>query len=333
MLSKLKLKNKDQRGIAFLTILIGMAFVAIIGTATFVSTVQLLEGKTITEATLTEATGALQEVAEVIVQTADPTQSDDPEVVAALVEEATIQVGDVAAKYSLISLNGDVNVGGSSQIIADPVIGAEGGIYANGNVDVDGNAEVNTDVTATGTVSVGGSATVSGEIVENFNTPLIFLAESQIGTILAESMAEAEAGGIHEGNYDVDGDEVLGPIHITGDLKIGSQDSVTLGGTVYVDGSIKITGQGEILGDTGTLVVETGDIKITGGGRLAVTDIPLIMAVNGDIKCAGNTEICAVLYAPNGSITWTGNANLYGAAIGQEITISGNSVTYPFAQL
>jgi cytoskeletal protein CcmA (bactofilin family) len=292
-----------------------------------------LQGKSVTEAELIQATEALEEVAEVIVQTSDPANATDPEVVQELMEEATIEVGDALAKYALVSLNGDVDVGGSSQIIADPVIGAEGGVYANGNVDVSGNAEIQTDVTATGTVSVGGSATVSGEIVENFNTPLIFLAESQIDDLLADSIAEAEVGGVHEGNYNVDGDEILGPIHITGDLNIGSKDSVTLSGAVYVDGEVKITGQGEIIGETGSLIVETGDVKITGGGRVAVVDIPLIMAVNGDIKCAGNTEISAVLYAPRGNISWTGNADLYGGAIALEITVSGNSITYPFAQL
>ncbi|MFC1905085.1 hypothetical protein ACFLXT_04940, partial [Chloroflexota bacterium] len=135
-----------------------------------------------------------------------------------------------------------------------------------------------------------------------------------------------------EGNYEANGEEDLGPIHITGNLILDGQDEVTIVGTVYVDGEITTKAQGKIIGDHGHLIVEQGDINLHGGNTtIEVENIPYIIALNGNIKAAGSRDIYAVLYAPHGILNWAaGNGDLIGAMIGQEVTVSNKVVYYPF---
>jgi len=108
---------------------------------------------------------------------------------------------------------------------------------------------------------------------------------------------------------------------------------IELKGTVYVDGNIDKSGSFEIDGP-GTLLAE-GRIDITGSGLLQPENLPVIMSLStemgsqGAIKCAGSTDISAVLYAPYGRIKLSGSADIYGSVVGAEIKITGSrTITY-----
>jgi len=142
--------------------------------------------------------------------------------------------------------------------------------------------------------------------------------------------AEAEQGGFHYGNYGKTGSGTcqLGPVHISGDLKLTGSIGIELQGTVYVDGKIRMSGSSYVVGPS-TLVAE-GDITVTGSGHLDPDELPVIMSVYGDIQCSGSSETSAVLYAPNAEVELVGSASVYGAVVGYSVGTTGSSViSYP----
>jgi len=58
---------------------------------------------------------------------------------------------------------------------------------------------------------------------------------------IAARQAEAEAGGVWVCDWSANSDKPLDPLHVTGDSNIGGNATVTLEGTVYVDGNISIS--------------------------------------------------------------------------------------------
>jgi hypothetical protein len=146
-----------------------------------------------------------------------------------------------------------------------------------------------------------------------------------------------------------------GPVKVGGSISIASNNSVTfdntvyvggnfttsgnavlnLGGTVYIKGSISMSGNSAAF-NGGHMVIAEGPITLTGNSQLAAEEIPFIMTTYtptppaNAITLAGNNWTSAILYAPNGPVSLSGNSRLYGSAVGKSIAGSGNSrITYP----
>jgi len=116
----------------------------------------------------------------------------------------------------------------------------------------------------------------------------------------------------------------LGPCLINGNLEV--KDTLVLTGTVYVTGTITLDNNCVVTTGTSTpstpaVLVAVGDVTIYGNVNAQVDQaMPLIMSVNGDIKCWNNSVVNGALYAPNG-IVWVHNgAKVYGAIVAQQIT-------------
>ena len=217
----------------------------------------------------------------------------------------------------------DIDLGGSFETGSS--IEVRGGdIYANGNICLSGSAEVDGDAAATGTIScpTEDCDEILGEKVEN--APTISAPDLDITALLTE----AEAGGMYIGDWSTNHSTTLGPLHITGNLSIEGNATVTLEGTVYVDGIITMQGTSEILG--GYTIVAEGDITLRGNGKIDPANFPYVISTGGNITITGNNYTSAVVYAPNGDVTLTGNAMLYGAAVGKSVTGTGNGeIDYP----
>jgi cytoskeletal protein CcmA (bactofilin family) len=198
-------------------------------------------------------------------------------------------------------------------------------VCVNGNLNIEGNA----NVTFLGPVKVGGTLTISsnakatfnglvcvtGDLSTGSNTQVTFNGPVSVGNTLTLSS-----------NYDTTFGSTL---FVGGNLSITSNIDVFLGGTVYVVGSITVSGNANLIG--GEMVfAETGDIWLSGNSKLNADNIPFIMAINGNVTVTGNTDTSAIIYAPEGAITLSGNCKLYGCAVGESVTGSGNStVEYP----
>lgn len=180
-------------------------------------------------------------------------------------------------------------------------------------------------------------STVTGEIRENY---------SEDYPLLDTGWYETEARGeediyVHEGDLVLGaGDHDLGPIYITGYLKIEEGANVQLGGIVYVVGETQmgtraihieagatITGNGTE--NSTALIAQLGNIKIE-LCTFEVEPIPLVWAVVGDIeRIESNQYITAILYVPEGNITLEQNVEIYGSVFGQTVgTVQYCTITY-----
>ena len=182
---------------------------------------------------------------------------------------------------------------------------------------------INGDIYSAGELEIIDAATVNGEIIEG--DPF------DIGIDPEEYKAEAQSGGTHNGNLIINSSPYpLGPLYITGKLKIENGMTVILGGTVYVEKNIDIKDDVIITG-TGNLLSENQNdegksIEIKKGVTISLENIPLIMSVSStkEVKIGDGSDITGVIYAPNGGVHFhaTGSeSHVYGALIGENVRV------------
>ena len=202
---------------------------------------------------------------------------------------------------------------------------------ANGDLILQGT-DIDGDVYCSGDISLEDS-TVTGTVTE-YGTNEFELLDTE------PYKQEALSGGTFNGNLILGaGTHDLGPLYVTGYLKIQAGAEVIMGGTVYVEGLEKMTDNksihieaGSTLTGTGNLIAEDGDIKI----EIATFDLdnlPLVAALVGAIKLENCTYIEALLYAPEvdvGLIHTEDNMSIYGSIFTSNLTLVENcSITYP----
>ena len=194
----------------------------------------------------------------------------------------------------------------------------DGDICCNGDIRlVGGSVLVNGDALAVGTIT---GIEVTGTVTEG-SDPVTFPGDY---SGLYRQMALE--GGTHTGNLKIEENRDLGPLYIDGDLEVKPNVIVTLTGTVYVTGNIKVE-NGRFEGQE-NLCAE-GDINISGGGYGSEI-IPIFTSAFGDIRLVGPV-VDAVVYAPNGTVNLV-NLHLYGAVGGVTVDV-GNSIVTWAAQL
>ena len=212
-----------------------------------------------------------------------------------------------------------IRLTGSTLVTSMPETGS-GDICSNGNIELAGGGVlVDGDAHAVGTIS--GQEKVTGTVEEG-SDPVTFPGDY---SGLYRQMALE--GGTHPGDLVINEDRELGPLYIDGDLEVKPNVIVTLTGTVYVTGMIKVE-NGRFVGEEN--IAAEGDIDIRGGGLGATETIPVYISANGDIRLVGPI-VDAVVYAPNGNVDLT-NIWLFGAVGGVEVT-AGNAIIYWAAQL
>lgn len=226
--------------------------------------------------------------------------------------------------FSAVALDGDLTIEGNAELQSYPEL-EQADIYANGNIYLEGAVQVHGDATASGTVNYNKNK-IPPQITGNVTQNAPILQFKPIDT--SEYLDEANAGTDYPGDLVLNNDCNLGPAHIHGDLSITSSAKVTLTGTVWVDGMITTDGTSHIEGG-GTLVA-VGDIELSGGGVLEPENIPVIISSTGNIRTAGAQTISVVLYCPNGTVSITGNAGIFGSVVGKSIVI-GTSSTLGYA--
>lgn len=125
--------------------------------------------------------------------------------------------------------------------------------------------------------------------------------------------------------------------HISSFSLSGHNDINVVGPTIIiVDGDFKFSGQAElnIIGPDSYLQIYVGgDLDLTGKGVLNDEQKPEAFQVWGTavsgagqtIKVAGNGDLAGIVYAPNADVEIKGNGNVSGAAVGEDITVTGNA--------
>jgi len=241
---------------------------------------------------------------------ANPQETRTVRLLVDLTEEISEVFEHAIASQDNITLQGNVNIN------SDEPQG-EGDIYSGGNILLQNNATVNGDASAVGTITTQGSSTITGEQNPGAE-PLDFPAVDT-----AMYIAEAQAGGIHNGNFVVPGDINLGPLYIDGNLVIQGNHQVTLTGTVFVTGTVTLQGTPDAFSFTGSeTLIANGNVTMQGD---ASAGIPLVISVHGDVTLQGNISVQgSVIYAPEGNVTIQGNPDVTGVIVGQTVTAQGS---------
>lgn len=208
-----------------------------------------------------------------------------------------------------------------------------------------GNTTINcTEATINNTMHCMGNLNISGKAVLNDST-LYVEGDLKIGN-----------RAVLNGNIYVDGDLQIsggspvctlnGNLYVTGKITFGG--SYSGAGTIYSGGDIIFTGgsithDGTIFGEgnlgmgnsfTGTgNVFAGGNITFNGSGmQMRQTDAVCIYSKSGDIyMVTGDTRVSGVVYAPEGTITLSGNhTQFYGSVIAYQLNgIPANLVAHP----
>lgn len=215
----------------------------------------------------------------------------------------------------------DSDIGGYGEVVdGEENIGAEGDIAANGQitlgskVEVNGDANPGADYPFTGTPPVTGSyGTLAAPIeVDDIALPTSIATDNDNDNILiTNDDGETTA---YSGSTDV---------------VLASKEILTLPGGTYYLTSLTMSGQSQILvtGALGPAIVYidssaslTGgkvDVNITGQG-ISNIGVPADLQIyyTGDyIKLAGQASFTGTIYAPDASVTLSGQSDVYGSIV------------------
>lgn len=134
-----------------------------------------------------------------------------------------------------------------------------------------------------------------------------------------------------------------------GDISLSGKDIVTLTPGVYNVNSISITGSAQLVvapyppgspnaGQYGPVILNVAGnnnatpIDLEGNGISNPTynpgDLQILYAGMGTIKIAGNGASAAVVYAPNATADFKGNASFYGSVIANQLLDVGNGAIH-----
>ena len=198
----------------------------------------------------------------------------------------------------------------------------------NSKITIRDDTLITGDVYSTGQLEIKDDAVVDGTIVEG--------APFDIGIDPEVYKDEAQNGGIHNGNLNIDTSPYIfeGPLYITKKLQIKKEMNVILDGTVYVKGNIDIGDDVTIIG-TGNIICENSkdegkSIDIHKGVTISLENIPIIMCVytTRDIKIDDRSDITGIIYAPNGKVHFDAKgseSHVHGSLIGREVRVSDDA--------
>ena len=349
---------KQQRGQAFILVLILLAVGGLVIVPVLDYTTTGLRSQQISEDTMLEAYAADSGVQDALCElnnnlgayTGTPFEKSFTINDRIVTVTATYVGGGI---YKITSTATSAN-GGSTTIECDAILGVASVDFAVAtkekmeldNTTVDsfpdpggGNIHSNANIILTG-CSVNGTASANGTITgqEQVVTGNVWEYSPEIAFPDDYSelyMAMAQDGGTHPGNMVIDEDQPLGPLYISGNLTI-ENSTVILKGTVYVTGDIRVEGSNL---DGNENIVAEGDIWIEQGAvRSAIIPIILCIKVDGRIYSEGRPEgptiVDGVLYAPYGEVMLAQEGvhlygvHLYGAVYGKTVDIQGSTITF-----
>jgi hypothetical protein len=235
------------------------------------------------------------------------------------------------------------NISGSGTIDNDAVVSGNGhsiaGVYVKGDAKAYSclsTAKVDGDLTYV----VGGeySCEVAGEKTpqdNEINQQSLPIPEDMINQWRADAEAVPENNVI--GNKIINSSQTYGPAKITGDLTIGNGVTITLTGTVYVQGNINLGNTNTIKlsssyaggGSSGVIlsdgIIDTGNGTTFSGSGQEGSYILILSTNSSDSAISvSNNSTGAVFYTSAGGLTISNNVSVV-EATGYKIIMNNNS--------
>lgn len=220
-----------------------------------------------------------------------------------LFADSSIQMSGNAMTDSYDSRNGPYN---SLTATQDGDIGT--------NASSDGSIELITvsgNVTVKGDAVVGPGSNVANAITTNGNAVIT-------GNKIAASSTTAL-------------DPVVIPSQIasSGNLVVNTNDPVNLAGGIYVFDSLQITGNGQLNFTGPATLYVTGSVTLDGNGVGSSQNLPtnlyIYVAGINIVQISGNGNLYAAIYAPDASVQFSGNGEVFGGVVGDIISNTGNA--------
>jgi hypothetical protein len=110
-----------------------------------------------------------------------------------------------------------------------------------------------------------------------------------------------------------------------------------LGNGVYCYGNLTIQGNADLTASGAVTIYITGQLIAQGNSMVGVPTSPkqmvILMTSTADATLEqgtlqGNTEFYGALYAPQSTITISGNAGIFGSVIAQAVNVTGNAAIH-----
>jgi hypothetical protein len=223
-------------------------------------------------------------------------------------------LGAIAASGS-ISITGNVTIDSydSTQGSYDPA--TAGDIVAGGDVSIGGNAEINGDVRGE-TVSTSGNAETGDTSVSRrkVDYPSVDISDVEENND-NDSLPLIEQGG-----------QEYSPLNSEGNFRLTAGVAYEIPPGVYLFNDLTLDGQSSLNISGPTDIYLTGDLDTSGGNVINSTQDPnnlRIFMTGGTATLSASVDWYGLLYAPDSEIIINGTADIYGAIIGENVTVSG----------
>lgn len=238
---------------------------------------------------------------------------------ATVATNATVQISGSATIYGSVATGGPApSVGGSGRIYG--ATSPSSPLVDPSRVRTDFNANLTDATVPTGTAVSLGAYSVAGSSTASL--PRTGDVAGANGRYLY-SCTSLSVGGSGKLN-------ITGPVDIiiTGNVSIGGSGYIAVGGGTSVNPSLNLYSPGTIdLGGSGMVNNTSLPIKATIWGTKASGSTVQTITVGGSAAFYGT------VYAPNGNITVSGSGGVYGALVGNAVTLSGSGDVHYDLQL
>lgn len=250
-----------------------------------------------------------------------------------------------------IDLSSNVSINGDLDTQGDLVCASASSSIINGDATVAGENEVNkckingaakANIIKDSVVSGDGyyqtliNSTIGGIKYPNSPNPT-FGSFPITDEMINQWKSDAAAGAVYVGNYAVDSKTYLGPLKITGDLEVKSNKTLTITGTIYVQGKVLLNSNADIVlhpvyGKNSGLIIT--DKKIISNSNVEYVGTPeggqITFIATGEGEDGKAMELssnigAASFYAPLGEI-YLKSGNQIWQVVGKKIKIDSNSV-------
>ena len=230
-----------------------------------------------------------------------------------------------------VSLNGNINLTGNANISSDDPTVTLGDVYANGKIynsagkygpTIDGNASAYTTIDKYIKDGVGGTIK-EGPV----DAPWVTVADPvdiAAYTLQAKTQGQTVSSfSKSRGTWDLGGPG--NPSYITGNLQLSGTAKINVVGTIYVGGDFSMSSGCTMAG--GNVVIVYHDITLGGGAsaELPLGQTPLVISKTGKVTVSNGAVLSAIVYAPNGAISLTGSAKVWGSLYGKSVTLGNGA--------
>lgn len=206
---------------------------------------------------------------------------------------------------------------------------AKGSIQMSGNATVKGTVHVGVGGTvgpASGkntsgsayTVWMSGNASSLAEDALEKPVTLPAVTIPSLGASKGNISAKKSGASIAPGNY--------------GKVTASGGGTLSLSAGTYVMDSLKLSGNAKLVTTGAVKIYIQSSLDLTGGSTvnssLKPANLVFMLADGSSAKVSGGSDAAMVVYGPKASITVSGNADIFGAIVGNEVTATGGATIH-----